>query len=259
MTDRTEVFDIGPDPSVDVRVRSGDVRIQEGDSGRVEVRLSGSEDAVSNVEIEASGDTVVIRERPGGRRWSRSSIDVSIKVPPESNVAIRVGAGDVSVDTRVNDLNVNLGSGDIRSDDVLGGTHVNIASGDLVMGTLCGGAEINSASGDVRVESTGDLKIGSASGDTVIGELSGIGRVTSASGDVRIGSFSGSDLSVSSMSGDTSIGLIPGMSVDADIKTLSGDLVNRITPSAGERHGTMRLSVKSLSGDVILNSAATKS
>jgi DUF4097 and DUF4098 domain-containing protein YvlB len=255
MNDRREIFDVEGKPRIEVSIRSGDVRIKQGDAGKISVRLSGSDKAVADVEIDAFGDTVIVKEQPGARRWSRGSVTLIINVPTETDVAIRASAGDVRIDTTVHDLNISLGAGDIRSDDVLGSTHVNLASGDLVMGALTGGVEINSASGDVRVDSAGDLKVGSASGDLVVRELSGSARVTSASGDVHIRRFSGSDLSVSSMSGDTSIGLIPGMSVDADIKTLSGSLVNRITPSEGERRGTMRLSVKSLSGDVILKTA----
>jgi DUF4097 and DUF4098 domain-containing protein YvlB len=255
MNDLRETFDVGEDPRIEVSIRSGDVRIKQGDVGKIEVRVSGSENAVADVEIDVFGDTVIVKEQSGSRRWSRSSISLIINIPTEADVAIRVGAGDVRIDTRVHDLNINVGSGDVRCGDVVGATHVNVASGDLSMGVLTGGAEINSASGDVRVEAAGDLKVGSAAGDIVVGGLSGSGRVKSASGDAHIRRFSGSDLSVSSMSGDTSIGLIPGMAVDADIKTLSGSLVNRITPSEGERRGTMRLSVKSLSGDVILKSA----
>jgi DUF4097 and DUF4098 domain-containing protein YvlB len=255
MSEPQQVFDVGPELRLDVQMRSADVHIKQGEAGQVAIRLSGSEEAIDWVDIDASKDSVAIRERPGGRRWFKGSIEVVVKVPPGSDVSIRAGAGDVRVGTPVNELHINVGSGDVRAEDVGGDTHINLASGDLVVGALNGDAEINTASGDVRIASARNLKIGSASGDVLVGELSGSGQLTSASGDVRIPSFSGSDLSVSSMSGDATIGLIPGMTVDADIKTLSGDLINRISPSETERRGEMRLTIKSLSGNVILMSS----
>ncbi|MGI9586098.1 MAG: DUF4097 family beta strand repeat-containing protein [Acidimicrobiia bacterium] len=255
MSDLREVFDVGGEVRLEVQLRSADVRIKKGESGKVAVRVSGPEDSVGRVDIDASTTGVAIREHPGGRRWSEGTIDVTVNLPHGSDVSIRVGGGDIRVGTSVNDLDINVGSGDVRVGDADGVVHVNVASGDVNAGELGGEAEVNSASGDVRIASARNLKVGSASGDLLLGELTGSGRITSASGDVRISSFSGSDLSISSMSGDALIGLISGMRVDADIKTLSGSLINQITPSDTEARGAMRLAIKSLSGDVILTSA----
>jgi len=57
------------------------------------------------------------------------------------------------------------------------------------------------------------------------------------------------------MSGDAHVAIVPGMVVNAAIKTMSGDFRNRIKPSTGERLGSMNLTITSFSGDVILRSA----
>ena len=79
--------------------------------------------------------------------------------------------------------------------------------------------------------------------------------IKSATGDIRIRKFAGTDLEIKTMSGDATIGLVPGMIVNAAIKTLSGDLRNRIKPSPGEKTGSMNLTVTSFAGDVTLKSA----
>ncbi|HZJ48912.1 MAG TPA: hypothetical protein VFD97_07755, partial [Acidimicrobiia bacterium] len=73
-----------------------------------------------------------------------------------------------------------------------------------------------------------------------------------ASGDVTIRRFSGVSLEGESMSGDFDIGLVPGMSIEADVRTRSGRFRNLVDPSRGEPSIAATMRIRTMSGDVTL-------
>ena len=105
---------------------------------------------------------------------------------------------------------------------------MKIGTGDVRAGDLGGTAKISCAAGDVRVDSANEITVATAAGDLHLGDVSETARIKSATGDIRIRKFAGTDLEIKTMSGDVSIGLIPGMVVNAAVKTMSGDFRNRI-------------------------------
>lgn len=255
MSDRTETYDVEPNVSLVLRTRSGDIRLKKGDEGRVVVELNGSPDAVSAIEIDAAPDTVTVSSTGKKRRWMGATVDTVVTLPVGSNVLIHSGSGDVVVGLDVNELEIHSGSGEVRADRVNGECDIKIGSGDVRLGRLTGASRVSSAAGDIRIDSATDSAVSSAAGDIDLGDVTESARIRSAAGDVRVRKFSGSDLEIKTMSGDVILGLVRGMVVNAAIKTLSGDLRNRIKPSPGEHIGTMNLTVTSFSGDVILKSA----
>lgn len=255
MSDRTETYDVDSDVSVVINIHRGDIRFKKGEPGRVVLRLSGSPEALSAVEVDASADTVSVHSTTKKRRWLGASVDTTVILPAGSSVAVRSGVGDVVVGLDVRELEVHTGSGDVRADVVSGVCDIKIGSGDVRLRRLEGASRISSGAGDVRVDWTSEMTINTAAGDIHLGEVTESARIKSATGDVRVRKFAGSDLEIKTMSGDVTVGLVTGMVVDAAIKTLSGDLRNRIKPSAGEKIGRMNLRITSLAGDVILKSA----
>ncbi len=256
MTDRTETYAVGDHPHVSIFVHAGDVRLKACEEGTVTVSLSGHSDTVDQMEIDADHDGVSVRAPGKGRRWfGRGSIDAVVSLPRGSDVTVHNGAGDVVIGLDVDDLEVHTGAGDIRADDVDGTAELKVGSGDIRIGRIAGTARISSASGDVRLDSASELSASTAAGDLHVGAITDSAIVKAATGDVRIRSFGGSDLEIKTMSGDVTVGLVPGMVVNAAIKTLSGDLRNRIKPSPGEKTGTMNLTITSFAGDVTLKSA----
>ena len=257
MTDRTETYDVGDAPHLSIFLHAGDIRLKAGDIGSVTVALSGNADAVNEIDIDANPEGVTVRSPGKQRRWfGRGTVDALVSVPAGADVTIHNGAGDVFVGLEVNDLEVHTGAGDIRVEDVSGTTELKVGSGDIRAGAFGSSARISTASGDVRLESVGELTVSTAAGDISIGSITDSAMIKSATGDIRIRKFAGTDLEIKTMSGDVTIGLIPGMIVNAAIKTLSGDLRNRIKPSSGEKTGSMNLAVTSFAGDVTLKSAS---
>ena len=255
MSNRTETYDVDPKMTVVFRTRSGDIHFKEGDEGRVVIELNGSADALAAMDIDATPDTVTVSSTGKKRRWIGATVNAVVMLPVGSTIFVHSGSGDVVVGVDIIDLEVHCGSGDVRADRVNGVCEVKLGSGDVRLGQLPGTSRVSSSSGDIRIDSATEIVVRSAAGDVDLGDVTESARIKSAAGDVRVRKFSGSDLEIKTMSGDVTIGLVRGMVVNAAIKTLSGDLRNRIKPSPGERVANMNLKVTTFSGDVILKSA----
>jgi DUF4097 and DUF4098 domain-containing protein YvlB len=251
---REESFEVGDRAELVVVVASANLVVKEGEPGQVDVVLEGNESALDRFDITHTGDLVSIRVRKeGGGRWFQSSVSITVTLPPGSDADLRTASGDILGSVDAGTLIVATASGDVRFGDVAKRAKIKSASGDIAIGDVNGDFDAASASGDVRVGAVaGDLSVNTASGDLSVGEVGGRVVAKSASGDTSIHRFSGSSLNVKSMSGDVAVGLAPGMSVEANLTTLSGSLRNEITPSGEEPTKEATLRIKTMSGDITL-------
>ena len=256
MSERTETYDIAGPPTVALHLPSGDIRFKKGAAGVVVLRFDGSAKALDDLQVDTTSDSVTVRTNTEKkRRWLGGSVDVVATIPEGSNIVVRLGTGDVYASLPVGDTEIHVGSGDVRTDVIDGAAEVKVGSGDVRLGSVAGVARISSASGDVRVDAATEVTVNTAAGDLYLGTVTDIARVKSATGDIRVGKHSGSDLSIKTMSGDVHVGLVPGLTVNASVKTLSGDFRNRTKKSTAERIGTTKLTITSFSGDVPLTTA----
>jgi DUF4097 and DUF4098 domain-containing protein YvlB len=256
MSDRVETYEVSGVPSIEIAAQAGDIVIKPSDKPRVKIVLSGNAEAVDLTQIDASPESISIRSRQPKGRFSSKRVDIVVSAPPGGYLKVDIASGQLRVRMPLAELVASTGSGDIRMDETVGSTKINVASGDISLRDVVGDAEVTSANGDIRIPSARDISVKTASGDVRIGEAMRTVTVKSASGDVTVKKFGGSDLTITTMSGDIGVGLMPGLHVDASVKTLSGDFRNRIKPTEGERTGSMSLRVKSFSGDVTLRSAS---
>jgi len=249
-------FDVGNEAEIDIATTSGEIVVTEGDPGVVEVAIDGAEDAVAETEIYETGAVVVVKAK-SQRRWFSRRVDARITVPPGARASLRTASGDIHVPVRLSEADVNLAAGDLRLSDVSGPVRVRSVTGDVLIGNCGGVLRISSASGDVRVDRAGaEATIDSASGDVIVDVASGTIEVRTAAGDVAIRRFEGQRLIGKSMSGDFSIGVVPGLELDVDIQTLSGEFRNQLPPPGdAEPAARATIFVKTLSGDVIFRSA----
>jgi len=251
---RGEVFSVGGHPRVDVRIQSGRVDIDAGTSdGVIEVLAEGKD--TDALEIKAFGDTVTIRQPPGG--WLRSSaIRLHLRTPAGSEVSISSASADVAVSGRIGELAAKLASGDIRIEGAAN-VQVRTASGDVRIKSVAGNAEIATASGDVQIGNVeGRIGVTLASGNLRIERACDSVQVNSASGDIGVACCLGDDINFKTVSGDIQVGLPKGIKVDADLTSLSGEL-NMPKKAHPVRSGSdsrlVRLSAKSISGDIRVN------
>jgi len=129
---------------------------------------------------------------------SYSSLEVTVQLPANLPVTVRVGSGDADV-SGVQQLQTNVGSGDLHVRQVSGKFGTSVGSGD-VDATDIGSLDLGSVgSGDFKAEGIkGDARIGSiGSGDVTLRNVGG---------SVRAETLGSGSLDVSDVGGDFSLG-----------------------------------------------------
>jgi DUF4097 and DUF4098 domain-containing protein YvlB len=246
---RTESFQTPNPVRLDVRLGSGEIRLEASETAETTVRLEPLRDsdasvtAVQEARVEQRGDEIIVDVR-GSRRFLRGAdVLIEISCPEESGVHAKTGSADVEGRGRFGSVDVETGSGDVQFSEVSGDAEINAASGDVQLARIGGRGRINTASGDVQLSTVaGEAKINSASGDVQIREAGNRLEVNTASGDVNVREAS-SSVSANSASGDQTIGSVAEGKVD--LKTASGDI------KIGIREGsTLWVDARSRSGDV---------
>ncbi len=253
---RTETFQTPGDVRTEIRIGSGEIRLDTGEDGQTVVSLEplrdndASREAVENARVElrergGSYDLVVdVRDRGRGFSFGRGAdVRIEIRCPDGTSVEAKSGSADVEGRGHFGSVEVECGSGDVEFEDVAKNVKVNAASGDVSIESVGGEARINTASGDVQLSSVkGEAKVNSASGDVLLREAGGRIEVNSASGDVIVRE-AGSSVGINTASGDQLIGTVAEGRVT--LKSASGDL------KIGIREGsTLHVDARSRSGEV---------
>lgn len=254
MTDLDQSFAVADDPRLEVKLGSGSVRLLPGEPGSIDIAVQGSSRSLEKLVVEQRGNTVIVQQRQ--RRLG--SLAVTVVIPAGASVKAELASADLTSDVNLGSLTAQLASGDVTARDVMNDASVTTASGDIRLGSLGGYAELTTASGDIKIsELAGELASKTMSGDVSLGTADGRVTVKSASGDLKVEAFGGSALSFKTMSGDARIGLQPGLILDVNIETLSGDVRNDFGVSARSTQETKRaeLAIKTLSGDIAIFSA----
>ena len=254
MTDLDQSFKVNDDPRLEVKLGSGSVRLLPGDAGSIEVSIQGSSRSLEKLVVEQRGNTVIVQQRQ--RRLG--SLDVTVVLPVGASVKAELASADLAADVNLGSLTAVIGSGDVTARGVMHDASVLTASGDVRLASLGGYAHLATASGDIKIaEAAGELECKTMSGDVSVGRADGTVAAKTSSGDLKVEAFGGSALSFKTMSGDARIGLRPGLILDVDIETLSGDVRNDFGLSAEstEESKLAELAIKTLSGDITLFSA----
>jgi DUF4097 and DUF4098 domain-containing protein YvlB len=246
---RTETFQTPGEVRLDVRLGSGEIRLETADTAETTVTLEPLRDneatatAIAEARVELRGQEVVVDVRDRRRGFRGADVLVEIHCPNGASVRAKSGSADLEGHGRFGSVEIESGSGDVQFGEVSGDAEINAASGDVQLASVGGDARINTASGDVQVASIGgDAKVNSASGDVQIREVGGSLEVNSASGDVQVRE-AGSSVSVNTASGDQTVGSVSQGKVN--LKSASGDL------KIGIREGsTLWVDARSRSGEV---------
>ena len=275
---RTETFQTPGEVRLDVRLGSGEIRLETADTAETTVTLEPLRDneasatAVAEARVELRGQEIVVDVRDRRRGFRGADVLVEIHCPSGASVRAKSGSADVEGHGRFGSVEVETGSGDVQFSEVSGDAEINAASGDVQLASIGGEARINTASGDVQVAAiAGDAKINSASGDVMLREAGGRLDVNSASGDVQIrelgssanlntasgdqtlGSVSQGKVSLKSASGDLKIGIREGSTLWVDARSRSGEVrselpVSDLPPEGDAPHVELR--ANTMSGDI---------
>jgi DUF4097 and DUF4098 domain-containing protein YvlB len=206
-----------PDPiRFECSVTAGDIMITTADDGDSTVLLDGPPELVNAMQVEMTGDRLVISE-PRGRLADlvtrpRDSLQLRATVPHGSAVLVKTESSDAALDGAFGPIEMQSASADLR-----------------VTGAVDGDITVKSASGDVHLPDVcGDVNVRGVSGDLHADSIDGSVTVTLVSGDVRIDSLREGTVSVRNVSGDIVLGIAPGSAVDLDATTASGDLISEV-------------------------------
>ncbi len=275
---RTETFQTPGPVRLDVRLGSGEVRLETSDNAETTVTLEPLRDndasvaAVQEARVEQRGDEILVDVRDRRRGFRGADVLVEIHCPEESSVRAKTGSADIEGRGRFGPVEVESGSGDVQFSDVSGDAEINAASGDVQLARIGGQARINTASGDVQLASVGGearvnsasgdvqireagnrLEVNTASGDVLVGEALSSVNANSASGDQTIGSVSQGKVDLKSASGDLKIGIREGSTLWVDARSRSGEVrselpVSDLPPEGDAPHVELR--ANTMSGDI---------
>jgi len=256
MSERIERFEVEGRPHVSIRALTGDIRVVEGASGSLVVRLRGHDRDLERYLVEEQGGTVTV-EPDRSQRGRTGTVGVLVEIGAPAFLQIRTSSGNMNVEAPLAELAIDTAAGHMRIGDVSDGVRVKTASGDLRLGTVGGRLGVATAAGDIQVAAVGGhVDVKSASGDLYVGRASGDVTAKSAAGDVRVATFEGGNLEVKTLSGDVSVGVVAGRRYRVSFSSLSGD-IHTDFPVSEERGGgaPARLTVRSMSGDIRIEPA----
>ena len=259
--------------SLYVEVGSGSVTVETADTHETDVVVEGR--AAEEVLVEQRGDEIVVKDpqRRGGFLGLGSDISVTVRLPHDSDLAVKVGSADLAAAGRYGSVRVKSGSGDVSLDEATGDAVIVTGSGDVRVrrsggdlrlktgsgsvqaGRLDGTSVLTSGSGRIAVDSTNDETVAkTGSGDVRIGEADSTVSVTSGSGDLEVGSVRRGAVRAKSASGDVLVGVPAGVPVWTDISCVTGSIRSTLQgagePADGQDHVEIRATT--VSGDITL-------
>jgi hypothetical protein len=228
-------------------------------------------------EVEVSQDgrrlRVIAPRHRGGFFGGDAELFVRVVVPTASNVAVKTGSADVTVEGDAGSAMLKSGSGDVRVLTARGPSVVETGSGDIRIDHAQAELRVKSGSGDVQVgHGGGSIVVSTGSGDVEIGSADAAAVVKTGSGDLRVGRAhddvslaTGSGdfvvdhayrgrLTAKGASGDVRVGIAAGTPVWTDLTTVSGAIRSSLEgagqPNEGQDHVELR--AKTVSGDIVL-------
>jgi DUF4097 and DUF4098 domain-containing protein YvlB len=260
-------FDVAGPAEIEVRLASGDIRIEPTLDGRIEVELTAhdeeSQRLVDDARVELR-DRHLLVDVPQKRGFNfaffgRSGITCRIRCPHDSAVSAKTKSADVQCVGTIGALNVSTASGEVTADRVSGSVNVKSASGDTVVREIGGAVNIQTASGEVELGTVhGPANVATASGDVTIEEAYGDVNANTVSGDQEHLAVMTGNVSAHSVSGDVTIGVRRGSRVWLDCNTVSGDTSSELDLTTDVPQGDgplLELRAKTVSGDITIRRA----
>lgn len=221
--------------TVHVRVPDGAITVDTAAKQTASVTISSSRGDVSEAKVEFSDGklSILAPMRSGLFNLRSHQWNVNVCVPPGSSCQIDSAAADVRCTGELADLTVQTASGDITA-------------------AQAGSAQVTTASGDIRLGRCGDLRASSVSGDIKLDRADGDATCQSVSGDVSVGEVHGGRTQVQTTSGDITVTVLPGLSLQLDLSTMSGNVSSDLSQSDRAAGTDATIHCRSISGDLRL-------
>jgi len=151
---------------------SGDIKVNSWSSKEISFKLTGSNDAVENVEV-------VINPKSDGNY----EIKVKNKKNSAKNYKLKF---EIKVPENFN-LKMNTAGGDMNVIDIKGNITLNTSGGDLALKNISGNTTLNTSGGDIDVEGfNGDLSVSTSGGDISLTGANGKIEAVTSGGNVKV-------------------------------------------------------------------------
>ncbi len=266
-------FDTPESIGLIVEIGKGGVTIHATSTATTSVEITGREADEVEVTFEGNDLRIIGPKRGGGFFGQDHDLDVEVTLPTDSQLSVKTGSADITIEGQVAETRVKTGSGDVSCDTFSGAASIDTGSGDIDVSEALAELRVKSGSGDVSVGTcvkelsvstgSGDVEIGTANARTVVKTGSGDLDVVTANDDVSLSTGSG-DLTIRSArrgrvsakgaSSDVHIGIPAGTPVWADLNTVTGKVRSNIesvgAPQEGQDH--IELEARTVSGDIVL-------
>ncbi len=216
-----KTFLVGKGGLLQVSVGQGDIKIISRD--RNEVEVSGYDtDEAGQLTMDQQGNTIRI-ESGGG--WSFSGDRLIVTVPPQFDLDLRTGSGNLEVEGPLSGkISGKTGGGEVVLGDLGGRITFTTSGGNITAGNTNGEVALTTSGGNIRLgKSAGQVQISTSGGEISAESVGKDLRATTSGGDVTIGDVGGSAL-VNTAGGDIQIGVVSG---NATINTAGGNIVLR--------------------------------
>lgn len=200
--------------TVRVATGSGDIHVMPGDPNTVRIvghihatgfsRVQARVRSVqNNPPIQQSGNTINI----GRNTPNNVSIDYDISLPPNTQLAIHSGSGDLRVSNIAGATDASTGSGDIQADGLGGHVILHTGSGDI----------------HASFQNSNDITVQTGSGDIILKNVEAILAAHTGSGDIDITGTPSGGWDLKTGSGDVTLHT-GGAHYFVDATTGSGDV-----------------------------------
>ncbi len=266
-------FDTHEPIGLTIEIGKGRVKIHALSTGVTTAEVEGQDAEEVEVTFEGNELRIIGPKRGGGFFGKDTDLDVEVTLPTDSQVAVKTGSADITVDGQVAETRIKTGSGDVSCDSFSGAASIETGSGDVEVAEGLAELRVKSGSGDVSVGTcvkelsvstgSGDVEVGTANARTVVKTGSGDLKVVTAnhdvslstgSGDLTVGSARRGRVSAKGASSDVRIGIPAGTPVWADINTVTGKVRSNLesvgAPQEGQDH--IELEARTVSGDIVL-------
>ena len=235
---------------------------------------SGDVRAAEQAEVGFADGRLRVRTAKSWRTWLpiTESVDITIELPSGSDVRGEIAYGNLRAEGRLAACAVKTGAGDIILDQA-GPLAVRTGAGTISIAVATGRSDVESASGSVRIRQVdGSVAIKNSYGDTTIGEVTGELRVKgaygsiwvdralgavdvkTAHGNVRLDEIVRGEVRLESSYGALEVAVRRGTATWLDVATEHGSVINSL--GAGDGPGqfeeTAEVRARSSWGDIVI-------
>jgi hypothetical protein len=217
-------------PDVHVRTDDGSVRIEPGAASEVGARVTttgwkiGPGDVVIRESQTADRVEIEVRLPKGDMNWGNRRIDVTLRVPPESDLEVRTGDGAIDARGLSGALRLSTGDGRIGLDALGGDLKLHTGDGNIAGTGLAGRLAADTGDGDVDVRGrfTGlDVRTGDGNVAAAVepgSKLEGPWSVRTGDGNVTLRLPNGLDATLDAHTGDGGITLERPLAVRGEVR-----------------------------------------